>query len=130
MGRYQLDPLLLLEGPKSHWALIAKESWITWKTLTFSSRLLLENPFGCCRGLAIPTSAAKRTSVYSWEHSKESPGRSRRPRTLLAKVLLLLRVQTSLQVVKERAQYKAQSQPANPCEVHASIFGATVFVSS
>lgn len=45
---------------------------ITWKT-SFLFSASSEHPWvGCCRGPAIPTSAANRNLAYSWEHSKES----------------------------------------------------------
>ena len=55
-----------------------------------------ENPFGYCHRPAKPTSAANRTSAHSWEHSRGSPGTSRRPGTPLAKLLLLFRLQDLL----------------------------------
>lgn len=37
---------------------------------------------------------------------------------------------TSLQAVREPAQYTVQSQPADACTVHSSVPGVTVFVFS
>lgn len=85
MGRYPLDPLLLLEDRKA----AGRCQGVLHHVEDPLHGCLRKSLDGCCRGPAIP-SAADGNSVYSWEHSKESPGRGRRPGTRLAKVLLRL----------------------------------------
>lgn len=104
------------------------EAQITWKILTFSSRLYQKIPLDIAMDQQYAKCCQQDLSAFLRTQQGE-PGRSRRPGTLLAKVLLPLCLQDVLQR-REPAQDAVQSPPADACIAHASVPGAAVFVFS
>lgn len=103
---------------------IAKESRITWETslhgcIRKSLRRMLpwtSNTHKCCAqelGLLLGT--------------VREPGRGRRPGLSGLRCRSCSVSRRSLEVAKDPAQWKVQSQPADLCQVHSSVLGATVF---
>lgn len=113
MGEYQFDPLLLLEGPQSHWALPRSPRSCRKPNLHFLFMAVSENPQDVDQQLPqvlptgtwlIPGNTARRPQAEAGGLEPSWP-----------KCCSCLVSRTSLEVAREPAQYKVLSQPTDLC---------------